>query len=248
MKALEILSLTRLTILEFGQHLKTVNQNILELGNTTDAVLLQYLSTVKQQLVEYDKALLQIRKSDETVKIIAADDKRDRALTAMQRQLSVYELSEDESEVEAYTSLNTLLKTYNGLQKWNFEEETNGIENLVSDLNNSKYQPLVGALNMTGFVTRLNNNNNNFKILFDSRIQEVADKVVYDTKVLRTTLKNTYEDMTEYVLAMAKAKDNEEFNKTLDVINAVRQYYADLLAKRKPATATKPEDEIPPLK
>lgn len=247
MKALQILNLTRLTILEFGQHIKTVVQNIIKLGNTTDPVLLQYLATINEQLDEYDKAMLQIRKSDETLKIVAADLKRDNTLSAMLRQLSVYELSESEAEVEVYTSLNTLFKAYNGLQKWNFEEETNGIENLVSDLNNSKYQPLIVALNMTGFVTRLNNNNNAFKILFDGRIQEVADKVVYSTKVLRTNLKNTYVDMNDYVLAMSKAKDNEEFNKSLDVINAVRKYYADLLAKRKPAKDTKVEDEIPPM-
>lgn len=245
MKVLHLLSLSRLSILEFGQHIKTVVQNILKLGNITDTVLLQYLSTINQQLTDYDKAMLQIRKSDETKKIVASDLKRDHAIIAMQRQLSVYELSEEETEVEAYASLNTLFKTYHGIQKWNFEEETNGIDNLVSDLNNSKYKPLVVALNMTGFVTRLNNNNIAFKILFDGRIQEIADKVVYDTKSLRTTLKNTYEDMVDYALAMSKAKDNDEFNKTLDVINAVRKYYADLLAQRKPAKDSETEDEIP---
>lgn len=247
MKVLVILSLTRLTILEFGQHIKTVVQNIIKLGNTTDPVLLEYLATINGQLEEYDKAMLQIRKSDETLKIVAADDKRDRSITAMQRQLSVYELSEVETEVEAYNSLNTLFKTYKGLQHWNFEEETNGIENLVSDLNNSKYQPLIVALNMTDLVIRLTNNNNAFKILFNGRIQEVADKVVYNTKVLRTNLKNTYVDMIEYALAMSKAKNNDEFNKSLDVINAVRKYYADLLAKRKPAKDSETEDEIPPM-
>lgn len=247
MKTIYLLNVARLTILEFGQHIKTVVQNIIKLGNTTDSVLLQYLAAINEHLDEYDKAMLQIRKSDETLKIVAADLKRDNTLTAMLRQLSVYELSESEAEVEAYRSLNTLFKAYNGLQKWNFEEETNGIENLVNDLNNSKYKPLIVALNMTGFITRLNNNNIDFKILFDSRIQEVADKVVYSTKVLRTNLKNAYVDMNDYILAMSKAKNNEEFNKSLDVINAVRKYYADLLAKRKPAKDTKIEDEIPPM-
>lgn len=247
MKVLVILSLTRLTILEFGQHIKTVIQNILKLGNTTDAVFVQYLTKIKAGLDEYDKAMLQIRKSDETIKIVAADDKRDRSISAMQRQLSVYELSENEDEVEAFRSLNTLFKVYKGLKNWNFEEESNGIDNLIADLNNSKYQPLVVDLNMTAFVTRLTTNNNAFKTLFDNRIQEVADKVVYDTKVLRRNLTNDYADMNEYVVAMSKAKNNDEFNKSLDVINAVRKYYADLLAKRKPAKDDEEEDEIPPM-
>lgn len=146
-----------------------------------------------------------------------------------------------------FESLNTVLKTYKGLQSWNFEEETNGIVNLLSDLNNSKYKLLIVALNMTAFVTRLTDANNSFITLFDIRTQESAGKVVYDTKTLRATAKSTYSDMIDYVLAMAKAKNNDEFSKTLDVINAVRKYYADLLSKRKPATATTPVEEIPPL-
>jgi hypothetical protein len=31
---------------------------------------------------------------------------------------------------------------------------------------------------------------------------------------------------------MAKAKNTEEFNQSLTAINAVRKYYADLIAKR----------------
>ncbi len=247
MKQLHNLNLTKLTILEFGQHLKSVTKNINQLGIITDSVLLEYLASSKQQLEAYDLAMLQIRKSDETAKIVAADDKRDRAISAFQRQLSVFELSENPDEVLAFESLNTVLKTYKGLQSWNFEEETNGIVNLLNDLNNSKYKPLIVALNMTAFVTRLTDANNSFITLFDIRTQESAGKVVYDTKALRATAKSTYSDMTDYVLAMAKAKNNDEFNKTLDVINAVRKYYADLLSKRKPATATTPAEEIPPL-
>jgi hypothetical protein len=38
-----------------------------------------------------------------------------------------------------------------------------------------------------------------------------------------------------------------EFNQSLRVINTVRKYYADLLAKRKPATKTAPAEPIPPM-
>ncbi|MBC7642427.1 MAG: hypothetical protein H7174_08855 [Flavobacterium sp.] len=247
MKELHSLNLTKLTILEFGQHIKSINQNINQLGTTTDSVLLHYLATSNQQLAEYDKAMLQIRKSDETAKIVTADSKRDLAITSLQRQLNVFELSDDDNELLAFASINTLLKTYKGIQKWNFEEETNGIENLIADLKNSKYEPQINLLNMAGFVTKVNDTNQNFKALFDGRFQETADKAIYDTKALRATAKKTYVDMAEYVLAMSKAKDTNEFNKSLDVINAVRKYYADLLAKRKPATATVPVVEISPM-
>ncbi len=247
MKELHVLSLTKLTILEFGQHLKSVNNGIALLNNTTDSVFLNYLNTSNANLVQYDKAMLQIQKSDETAKIAAADDARDVAITALQRQLSVFELSEIEAEVEAFKSLNTLLKSYKGIQNWNFEAETNGIENLLVDLNNTKFAPLVTQLNMNNFVTRIQAKNEIFKTLFAGRTQEAASKEVFDTKVLRAKAKTTYTDMIEYVLSMAKAIDSDEFNKALGVINTVRKYYADLLAKRKPATATTPTEPIPPM-
>jgi hypothetical protein len=247
MKELHVLNLTRLTVLEFGQHIKSVNQGISLLGNTTDPVFVNYLATSNLNLVAYDKAMLQIQKSDETAKIIATDTLRDNAITALQRQLTVHELSEVETEQLAYASLNTLLKTYKGIQRWNFEEESNGIDNLVNDLNNAKYLPSVTVLKMNDFITKIENNNTAFKTIFAGRTQEFASKEVYDVKQLRATAKITYLDMVAYVLAMAKVKNNDEFNKALDVINTLRKYYADLLAKRKPATATTPAVPIPPM-
>jgi Family of unknown function (DUF6261) len=247
MKELHVLNLTRLTVLEFGQHIKSVNQGISLLGNTTDPVFINYLATSNLNLVAYDKAMLQIQKSDQTAKIIAADTLRDNAITALQRQLTVYELSEVETEQLAYASLNTLLKNYKGIQRWNFEEESNGIDNLVNDLNNAKYLPSVTVLKMNDFITKIENNNTAFKTIFAGRTQEFASKEVYDVKQLRATAKITYLDMVAYVLAMAKVKNNDEFNKALDVINTLRKYYADLLAKRKPATATTPAVPIPPM-
>jgi Family of unknown function (DUF6261) len=247
MKELHPLNLTRLTILEFGQHIKSVNSGIALLNNTSDVTFVNYLTASNATIVEYDKAMLQIQKSDETAKIVVADALRDHALIAFQRQLSVFELSEIDAEVLAFTSLNTLLKTYNGIQRWNFEEESNGIDNLVNDLNNAKYLPSITLLNMTALVARIVANNTAFKIVFAGRTQEVAVKEVFDTKALRLAAKTIYTDMIAYVLSMAKAKNTEEFNKALDVINVVRKYYADLLAKRKPATTTKTAEAIPPM-
>lgn len=53
-------------------------------------------------------------------------------------------------------------------------------------------------------------------------------------------LKVTYTDMVEYVLSMAKPKNTDEFNQTLGLVNAVRKYFSDLLAKRKTASTDEP--------
>jgi Family of unknown function (DUF6261) len=251
MKVLESVSLTRLTLLEFGQHAKSIYRDIANLNSSgtliVDPVYKSYLVKFNDSTLAYDKAMVQISKSDETAKIVVADQVRDRSFSALSRYLSVFEASEVDAEVDAHKSLSTLLKKYKGLQKWNLEEETNGIDNLVADLNSSKYLPSVTLINMNSYVTRLTSDNEAFKIIFDSRTQEAASKEVFDVRVLRANLKMAYNDMSGYVFTMAKALDNDEFNKSLNVINAVRKYYSDLLARRKPATKTTPEVPIPPM-
>ena len=46
---------------------------------------------------------------------------------------------------------------------------------------------------------------------------------------------------------MARATGQEQYTKTLDVINVVRKYYADLLAKRKGTKKGEMEEPIPPM-
>lgn len=242
MKKLETLSLTRLSNLEFGQHAKTVHTNITNASqfgaDIQDTVLTQYLNELNLKNQAYDRAMVQITKSDETAKIAQADELRDKALTCIQRYLSVFEFSPNSQDLLAYASLNTLFEKYKALQRWNFEEETNGIDNFVDDLRSDKYNTWATAIGMISYIDTLQESNNNFKVLFNGRTQEISSKEVFDVKELRSDLKTTYEKMVNYVLAMATAVDTIEFNQTLTVTNTVRKYYADLLARKKSSNET----------
>jgi hypothetical protein len=187
-----------------------------------------------------------IAKSDETNKIVAADKLRDNVLTSLIRLLSAYELSEEAAEGLAHESLHNLFNTYKGIQRWNFEEETNGIDNLLVDLANAKYKPHVQLLNMQPWVDTLAERNAAFKNLFMGRTEEVSSKESYDIVAMRQELKTLYTDTANYVLSQSKALDTEPFNKSLDIINAVRKYYHDLLAKRT-GGSDKPDTPIPPM-
>lgn len=237
MKVLAPLNSARLTVLEFGQHTKSVHKGIGLLGNAliTDTVFTQYLATLNTQNGLYDKAMLYISKSDETAKITAADLVRDNAVKATLRYLSVFELTDEEPKQLAHASLETLFKTYNGVQKWNYEEESNGLDNLITELQGAKYAPHVETLQMGTFVEKIKNSNDAFKVFFEGRTQEFASKEVFDVKALRKNLKTVYDDMAMYVLSMAKVHDVDQYNKPLSVINTVRKYYADRLATRPPA-------------
>jgi uncharacterized protein (DUF4213/DUF364 family) len=249
MKNLVGLNLARLQNLEVGQHVKGVLKGIadLESGLITDANFLNYYARLGEASVQFDKAMLKITKSDETLKITNADALRDKAITAFQRQLSVYELSEDETEIEAFNSLNTVMKTYKNLQRWNLEEETNGIDNFLDELASAKYAAHIATLNMQNFKDRIKSSNEKFKIFFNSRTNEQVNTEYYDTKTLRDELTDQYNLLAEYTLTLSKALDTEAFNKPLDVFNIVRKYYADLLAKRKGTKKGEEEEPIPPM-
>lgn len=249
MKPLQTLSLTRLSVLGFGQHIKSLLSNIDVWGQDfiTDPVLVHYLQTLRNEITVYDKAMLPIAKSDETAKIAAADKNRDNAVSALTRQLWVYELSDDEAELAAYDSLSTLFDIYHGIQKWNFEEETNGIDNLLVDLQDAKYKPHVELLQLLRYVNRLEATNTAFKTLFIGRTMEAAVKPKYDVRGMRKTIQKIYEDMVGYVITMGKVQTAEQYHKTFDVINTLRKYYHDLLAKRKGTNDDAPDAPIPPM-
>lgn len=234
MKTLKPLGLTRLSNLEFGQHIKSIEKGISSLPTpVTNAILLDYLSKITNLNTNFDLAMVQISKSDETQKIVEADKKRDIAFNAFKRLVYVYELSDNEAELLAFASLQTLLNAYDGIATFNFEKETNGLQNLITDLGNPQYTPHVTLLNLTNYILRLNTANVEFATFFEGRTQEESIKTVYDVKQLRIDIKVVYDDVLNYVLAMAKSLNTDEFNNSLNIINTIREYYNTLLAKRK---------------
>ena len=127
MKELQSLNVARLTNLEFGQHVKSVKKGITALNTATDTGFTTYLTQLETNIGNYDKAMVQVQKSDETEKIAIADQVRDTAFSAMSRYVKVFELSENEAEVLAYKSIDTLLMTNNGIQNSIFEEVSNAM-------------------------------------------------------------------------------------------------------------------------
>ena len=234
MKKLESLNVARLSNLEFGQLLKSTCNGLgnLEGISITDEILANYVSTLEAKSGDYDKSQLQIAKSDETAKIVEADKQRDNAITALLRILKVFELSDNFTELEAFTSLSNLFSNYKGIQSWNFEEETNGIDNLLTDFGTPKYNQHLTTLGILPFVERIKAANDQFKLLFSGRTHEKANKEIYDVKLLRQEINKVYTDMTNYVLSLSKALDSEQYNRSLNLINTTRKYYSDMLARR----------------
>lgn len=236
MLELEPITLSRLSALEMGQLIKTTCRDIraLDVAQLNNVVLTNYLAKLDADVANYDKGTLQITKNEETAKIESADKLRDRAITCIQRLLSVFEYSDNEAELDAFASLNIVFNNYKGLQNWNYEEETNGIDNFITELTSDKYKNQVALLQMNKYVTRLQTCNDVFKSIFSKRNQSISSKETFDMKQLRTDLKITYTNMTNYVFVILNNDPTSNLTAVANSINTVRKYYADLLAKRKP--------------
>ncbi len=256
-KELEPLTLSRLTNFEVGQLIDLHLSEIGKLGSSqkapsvgaqfTDGPLNAYLGRLTTAQSGYDLALVQVRKNDETEKIEQADNAREKAVSAFKRAIKTHLLSEIPDEVEAAKSLSYLLKSFKNLQSLNFEAETTGIDKLVDELEKDNYQSKVKMLNLGQFVKRMDASNNNFKTLFEGRMEGIVLTVSYNAKSLRKVLVKEYKYFADYVVSMARAhEDNDEFNNILLRLNNTRKYYSDLLARRVGSAADEPVSERQP--
>ena len=248
-KELQALNIGRLTNLEAGQ---LVKRNLTDIGTVTageitDTILSGFVTSLGNKELDYDKALVQVAKNDETVKLVAADEKRDLSVAALGAAIHLGTLSNLPAEEAAATSLDTLFKTYGKVQSLNYEAESNGIDNLGKDLVNVKYTPFVTLLGIGKYATRLQTDNDTFKTLYSGRTVGIATTEIFNTKQLRKDLILTYGKFTTYLLSMSENLDTAQFNDVLALVNAGRKQYADLLAIREGKAAAEKAKVTPPV-
>ncbi len=232
---LEMLSTFRLTHMEAGQ----LNNRLLnDLGTIdpvlkTDAPFNNYYQLAGEHSELYARALAQIRKNEDTLKIANADHNRDKALKSFRMALKLHLAALDAEEAEIARSISVLFSAYKNADKLNYEAESLAIDKLISELNSETYGPKINSLHMQKYVSWLGESNAIFKNLFSQRLLDSASTEVFDMKTVRKAMLKNYEEFCNYVLAMANATSSPLFINSLGMINAARKYYADMLARRK---------------
>jgi len=201
--------------------------------STTDAEFNTLHQAIITQSPVYNNALVQIKAKAESAMLLDRDDRRDKKIATIRRVVSVYEYSDIEAEQIAYKKLKIVLNSFAGLEQQNYEAESLGIANLVKELQSPTNAPYVQLFGLQKHIDNLVAANNDFTTLFDKRSTDTISTVVYDTKALRKQLIESYKNLADYVLVMAKTKKNTDYyTNILAVLNNGRQYFADLLAKR----------------
>ena len=224
--------------LEAGQLIKrnvddlfTANINL-----NTDPLIKSYIDKMIVDTAQMDLALVKIAAQQETKDLELLDHKRDRSVVVTRLQLKIYKNSDDAAEVAAYNTLAIPFKAYGKIETLNFEGETNAIDNFVQELAKPVYASAIATLNLSSFITRMSNDNNAFKALFSSRSTNVANTILYDTKAIRKNLIADYTAYANYVTSLANATiglaNNQYYLDIFNIINNIRKYYSDVLARR----------------
>lgn len=230
---LEPLKVSALTNVESAQLVKHLLGDVATVRTTlSDAPLLIYLDGLNSGLAKMEPALIQVKKDEVTEKIKVADINRKDAFKALGKAIELGSLSDKSNELDAYHSLSIIYDVHKNARNRNYEGETLIVDALLNDLSAANLAEKVTLLGLQRYIDRLRSTNEIVKSISTDRSTARAQKEIYDTKNLRIDLYAIYDDFIHYVLAMAKAHNNAEFNGMLAIVNATRKLYADMLAKR----------------
>lgn len=244
---LEPLKSSLLTNMEFGQLMK---RHLSDLASIDQALLTvpsysAYLQQIASGLIPYEKGLTRVHKNEETEKISQADIVRNKAVVAFAVNLKLYQLSDDPAEVDASRILRILYKSFKNPTKLNYEAESITIDKLVGELEGVNYADKVAFLNIGKYVARMKAANLQFKTLFSGRMVAEAMTETYNMRAMRSEMLTVYNYFTAYVLVGCNSLKTPLFISSLSLLNTARNYYSDILARRK---KDKPAPEPPSAK
>jgi hypothetical protein len=219
---------------EFGQFIIRFYEDFAKtsLDASSDEDFKTMFDALQAKITTYNKALDQIRASEESKKIAEADRTRDIDVQALKDSIKPYRNTKSDAEADAFTAIKIVLDQYKGVENNAYEEETIKINTLLAKLQSSDYSAHITTLGIGKFITKLSLSNAAFNDLFAHRSYQNSQKEKYDVKALRKAMITDYHTMINYILALANVKTDTFYKDVLAVINNSRKYFSDVLARR----------------
>lgn len=244
MKKLSPVDLQRLHHAEFGQFIVRFFEdfNSSSLNANTDTDFKKMSDAIQTQIPNYNSSLDQIRGSEETSKIAAADAVRDADLQALRDAVKPYRNAKTQTEKDAYITIKMLLNQYKNVQHASYEEETNRLTTLVGKLLSSEYSSAISSLGIVKFANHLSDSNATFNTIFSSRYSGNSQKQNFDVKALRKVLTQDYKQMANYIVTLANVKEDPFYTDLLAILNNGRNYFSKTVLARR--TTNKTETQL----
>jgi hypothetical protein len=178
-----------------------------------------------------DEALKKISKSAATAKINDADAARDITFRGMVDTNTIALNHYDPEVAEAAQSLKIPFDTYGNLAKLPLKEETSGIINLLQELK-GKYAAAVQKAGLTGWVAKLEADNNTFFTLFTERNDENAARTHLKMKECRLETERAYDAVVERINALIVIEGEAYYAEFVSKLNSLIDKFNNDVAVR----------------
>ena len=130
-----------------------------------------------------DEAMFPKKGNEMNAQLRELDDRRDKAYYSLQHAVDAGLYSEETAELEAAKRVSEIMKRYAGVATMNYDKETGGLKNLLTDLAETEAAKALKVLHAEGAVKRLGDHNKAFDEAFRGRF--AGDKKLFDMKALR---------------------------------------------------------------
>lgn len=235
MKTKITLTDSRLSVAEFTQLISNsvslVDQKSPSFGS--DEMVEALFNRIKKQLPDLESTIKQKRGSDLTGSIQRLMRARNLDITALFDSIKPYKVSRVKEKVEAYHSLHSLFAKYRDICRKTSEVSPALVKSLLSKLAQDGIEAQVTLLGITDHVNNLKESHNAFNAAYLKRKQEMSEKVLLDSGKLRKMIGSDYKLLYNCLLNKIAYNPKADEKDLLNLLNEVRQDYAELLNRRK---------------
>ena len=147
------------------------------------AKLTAVLKPLEDAFKDEDEAVFPQRGNAMNAQLRELDDRRDKVYYSLQHAVDAGLYSEEATELEAAKRVSEIMKRYAGVATMNYDKETGGLKNLLTDLAETEAAKALKVLHAEGAVKRISDHNKAFDEAFRGRF--AGDKKLYDMKALR---------------------------------------------------------------
>jgi hypothetical protein len=205
-------------------------------GATAEALKIAALWTAHAALfAKLDEALKKIVMSAATPKIREADKERDELFSGFKKLLAGLCEHFDPAIRDAALNVQVVVHTYGNVAAKSLSEETSAVYNLVQELKTAKYSGLIGQLNLTQYLNKIEMKNIMVSALIQERDRDNASKTHVAVVEARRALDGSYKHIVDIInanllLGQLAGAEAEEF---VNTANETIHRYASMRHKHR---------------
>ena len=221
--------------------IKSVTANYTGEGQPLTPVIERH-NTAHQKL---DTAMMQTQGSALTDKIAEADEAQDERFLALRNYIEANSHRPDNALVDAAERLMLVIRNYGWrLYDTSYSEQTSRMGNLIGDLeNDAQCTADINTLNASEWLSEMKTAYNHFVDLVEQRRAESTGKPDFNTGEARKEVKESLNDMFDFIEVMHKVNPDGPYKQLADEINPIIDEIMQIARSRQ--TRSENEGETP---